>query len=83
MATPIHFPQANTVWKGWEADDQREAVGDLQAYRDESTNRTTSCWALSLAELAEVQRTGKVWLQVVGQHPPVYVGGADPFKATE
>lgn len=35
-----------------------------------------SCWKLDADELAEIQRTGVVWLSVMGPtHPPLFVGG--------
>ena len=78
MGRPSNFPQSNFTWKGWPADEDREEVLDLPAYRDE--NQTISCWALTADELAEVQKTGKVWLHIVGAgHPPVAVMGTDPW----
>lgn len=35
-----------------------------------------SCWRLDADELAEIQRTGVVWLSVMGStHPPLLVTG--------
>ena len=39
-----------------------------------------SCWKLTEEELAEVAKTGVVWLMVYGGHPPVCVVGEKPFK---
>lgn len=39
-----------------------------------------TCWKLTAEELAEVQRTGRVWLGVLGQTmPPVWLVGTNPF----
>ena len=39
-----------------------------------------SCWQLSADELAEVSRTGRLWLGVCGRaHPPVWVAAFSPF----
>ncbi len=40
-----------------------------------------SCWKMTAEELAEVQRTGRVWLMVWGQTmPPACLDGINPFK---
>jgi hypothetical protein len=61
-------------------------VGDLRVhmthYRDGSV-RSVSCWELQPDELQEVIRSGKVYLSVYGNHPPVYVGSALNFDLTE
>lgn len=80
MARPTEFDQANHVWRGWPADQDREAVDDLHTHLDTSAGRSISCWQLTADEIAEVMRTGRVWLHVYGVHPPVYVGGEDPFS---
>ena len=74
MATPVTFPESNFVWTGPSAD-----IGDLPAYRDTVNQETISCWELTEDELAEVARTGRVWLSVWYRHPPVTVGGHNPF----
>jgi hypothetical protein len=69
--------EPNFTWGGPTPD-----IGDLRVhmtrYRDGSV-RSVSCWELQLAELLEVIRTGKVYLSVYGNHPPVYVGTALEF----
>lgn len=40
-----------------------------------------SCWQLSKEDLEEIQRTGKVWLRIVGHGmPPVSVFTENPFQ---
>jgi hypothetical protein len=39
-----------------------------------------SCWKLTAEEMAEVNRTARVWLLVRGDaHPPVSLSGNNPF----
>ena len=72
MAQGVDFPQSNMVWKG-----NGEDVYDLHAYQENGVS--TSCWQLSEKELEVVKKTGKVWLCVMGQHPPVNILGEDPL----
>ena len=74
MGEPIEFEGQNHVWKKSGAD-----VDDLPCFRDEVVQESISCWRLNEAELAEVVRTGVVWLYVRGVHPPVSVSGEYPF----
>ena len=73
MAEPLAFPESNMEWYG------KGDIAPLPAFRDPDTGQSISCWQLGDAELAEVSRTGKVWLRVWGIHPPVFVEGTDPF----
>ena len=81
MAKFVEFPEANMVWKGDGKD-----VGDLPAHRTEvplsggTGTLSISCWELSPDELAEVQRTGQVWLHSYGRHQPVLIMGTCPFQ---
>ena len=44
------------------------------------TELQISCWQLTSEELAEIQRTGRIWLLVFGQtHPVVHLAGESPF----
>lgn len=55
---PVHFKEANVVF----AADQPE-YQPLPAFVGGDANRTVvTCWKLSPEELAEVQRTGMIWL---------------------
>ena len=78
MAEPIRFPEANFVWKGWEADETRDEVLDLHSYKDES--QTISCWKMTFKERLKVLFSGNVWLHVIGHQPPVAVTADLPFK---
>ena len=54
-----------------------EGCGDLPATRfryADGVPAIETCWELSPEDLAEVNRTGKVYLRIFGtEHPPVYV----------
>ncbi len=80
MAQPQNFPQANFTWDTPQGEDPAK-VEPLRVYRDGSHN--LSCWRLSAEELAEINRTGRVWLWVMGRHSPVSVTGTDPFTPRE
>ena len=77
MAEPTKFPEANFTWKGWEADENRNEVLDLPAYRYD--NKTISCWKLTWRERLCALFFGKAWLTVIGRQPPVYVSPKCPF----
>lgn len=75
MAVGTNFQHSNFVLKG-NGDD----IYDLHAHRDAANNQFVTCWRLSPAEIAEIAKTGVVWLHVVGtSHPPVMVQGTNPF----
>jgi hypothetical protein len=72
MANPVGFQGANFIF-GAPAG-REDTVRDLEVaiFPDHSV----SCWRLSEEELAEVQRTGVVWLRIEGTRMfPVYVSG--------
>lgn len=82
MASPIIFPQANLVLR---APSSEEQVRELPAYRfvdADGQPQVLSKWELSQKELDEVRRTGVMWFICFGAtHPPVLLGGIDPFEA--
>lgn len=73
---PIVFPEANGMLEGW----TEPPVADLATLTLE--DRVISCWRIETPEeLAEVNRTGLVWLQCLGHtHPPIAVHGDSPFQ---
>jgi len=72
MADPTDFEGANKVFHPPEGMEDR--CSDLTVFQDKTS--VISCWKLSEEELAEVNRTGVVWLRVHGQGtPPVKVSG--------
>lgn len=76
------FDEANTVL-GKPADmthEQCEAASVCRTQYDDGTPVVISCWKVTKEELEEIQRTGRVWLTIVGQTmPPAHVGGISPF----
>lgn len=79
--TPIDFVESN------ERVDARVPVADvgmqpLSVFRGvtDGTRIMISCWQLTPEEMAEVQRTGRVWLLVFNdEHPVVHMAGESPF----
>lgn len=73
MATPVTFDEANLVLTP-PAGEEATCV-PLPVRRHEG--QITSCWMPSAAELAEILKTGRIWLSVWGgmTSPPVYVTG--------
>lgn len=61
-----------------------EECEPLSVYRGEDDNGNPvviSCWKPTQEELAEIQRTGRVWLVVLGRGmPPIAPTGHNPFK---
>lgn len=72
MAQAVDFPGSNMILK---APDGVENVSDLHTYTNGACS--VSCWQLSPEELAEVARTGRIYLSVFSgrSQPPVFVGG--------
>lgn len=77
MGIPADFPGANKVYR---APDGREDVGDLAVFFNGSA--IVSAWKLDPAELAEVNRTGTVFLSVLsgGVLFPVAVGSEESIR---
>lgn len=66
MAQPTSFPENN-----WQH-------GDTPCFIDDA--QVITCWQLTPEEVAEVVRTGKVWLGIVGiATPPAWIQGTPPF----
>lgn len=91
MAEFIDFPEANDVLKA--APGTEAYVSDLPIFRQPLPGQqlkpgympcVVSCFQLSPQELAEVNRTGRLYLQVLGHtHPPVSISGLSPFVPAE
>lgn len=74
MAEPATFAEANLVL-GPPVGMTEDEVMRLPVLRIDG--RLVSCWMPSAEELAEIIRTGRVWLSVWGREtqPPVLVSG--------
>lgn len=76
MAEPIPFREANSNFVAPAGDKE---CCELPAFRDGS--QIVSKWKLTTAEIAEIQRTGVIWLGVQGSsQPPVWISTAYPFQ---
>lgn len=73
MANPVGFAGARGVADAAPGDEDK--VRPLPMFMD--YRQIISCWRLTERELAEVAKTGVVWLSLtnIGVIPPVYVSG--------
>ena len=71
MAVPTQFDEANVVLGPPEGCE--DSVVRMPVRRMDGT--CVSCWQFSDEEIAEIVRTGRIWLSVWGRHtqPPVQV----------
>ncbi len=67
MAKPVGFEGANCVFRAPDGVPQEECV-DLECFV--APGQIISCWRLSDEELAKVNETGVVWLEVQGDGTP-------------
>lgn len=79
---PAEFSQAHSCLKK-APEDERE-IRDLPVHYDPETFCLTSCWQLTEADLAEINRTGQLWVQMLcaGSPPPVLATAFSPFLPT-
>jgi hypothetical protein len=79
--TPLDFSESNDSLEA-RVPVAGEGMRPLSVFRGatDGTKITISCWRPSELELAEIQRTGRVWLLVFdGEHPVMHVAGESPF----
>lgn len=78
MARGVDFDGSNVVYK---APEGREDVADLHVFANGKA--LVSCWELTPEELAEVNRTGRVFLSVLSGRVfyPSYVGSESSVRA--
>jgi len=83
---PTSFDESNYVLAK-PAAMTHEECGCLSVFVGPSTEGTLfviSCWKLTAEELEEIQRTGRVWLGIVGHTmPAAWVLGTSPFHSQE
>jgi hypothetical protein len=83
VAYPASFPESNEYLSrpaGLENAVDPLSVACVSV--GEGVEAIISCWKFSQEELDEVNRTGRVWLGVLGlDHPPVFVAGIKPFES--
>lgn len=58
-----------------------ENVGDLYTYTN--GHCSVSCWQLTPEEIAEVARTGRLYVSILSgtSQPPVFLGGEEEVRA--
>ncbi len=80
---PTQFDQANFTFtkpEGW-TDEQCMSLPVFKGTDTEGTPCIISCWRLSKEDLEDIQRTGVVWLNIIGHGmPPVSVFTENPFQ---
>ncbi len=81
--TPTSFAESNRAL-GRPRDMTEEQCEPLSVYvgvRSDELPVVISCWKLTPEELEEINRTGRVWLHVIGRSmPPVILQVETPFK---
>jgi hypothetical protein len=80
---PIEFPQANQVFKKPDnmTDEECYELHTFHGLVDGPNLGTISCWQLSKEDIEEIQRTGVIWLRVLGARlPPMAVFTENPFE---
>lgn len=83
---PSSFDEANATLgppRGMrESAGEPGGVASLRVWRGDG--RVVSCWKPTRAEIDEIARTGRVWVQVLGDTmPPMSVEGVSPFTAAQ
>ena len=80
MAQAIDFVGSNFTFV---APPGRNDIGDLHTFRQHDGPCNVSCWKLTPEEIAEVSRTGCVFLSVMSgrSFPPVFVGSEEAVRS--
>ncbi|ASY56472.1 hypothetical protein [Sinorhizobium sp. CCBAU 05631] len=78
MGTAVKFEGANMLLR---APEGSENVNDMHTFTNGMCS--VSCWELSAEELAEINRSGRIFLSVFSgrTQPPVYVGDEASVRA--
>lgn len=81
MAVPASFAESNAILDKPDdmTYDECEAISCLRGLTESGYPVVISAWKLSREELAEINRTGRLWLIVMGlTQPPMIVSGNKP-----
>jgi hypothetical protein len=80
MALPVDFPEKNFVKQ---APANMPDCRPLPCWIDDT--QVVSCWEFSPEELAEIARTGKMYISVLApvSTPPMWLTGLNPFVQPE
>lgn len=78
MGAPVQFEGANMLLR---APEGAENVSDMHTFTNGICS--VSCWELSADELAEINRTGRIYLSVFSgrTQPPVFVGDEETVRS--
>lgn len=79
---PADFAESNGVLSRPPdmTDEECDPLCVLHSNLPDQTPVVVSCWKVTKEELEEIQRTGRVWLIVVGHTmPPVILSGIKPL----
>lgn len=82
MAVPASFDESN-AYLSRPASMTEDECDPLSIAHVEANGieQVVSCWKLTADELAEVNRTGRVWLGICGvTMPPAWISGVSPFE---
>jgi hypothetical protein len=82
MAFPTNFDESNCVLDAppGMSEDQCAPLCVLRAVASNGVPVVISCWKLTPEELVEINRTGRVWLSILGvTMPPAVILGTKPF----
>lgn len=80
---PTQFPEQNFEYKkpADMTDEQCYSLPVFKGVDNEDTPVIISCWKLSKEDLEDINQTGEIWLQIVGNGmPPVSIYTENPFK---
>ena len=82
MAVPTSFDESDAVL-GRPSEMTDDQCGPLSIKRVEYSDGTPvviSCWKLTQEELDEINKTGRVWLGILGvTMPPSWISGTKPI----
>jgi len=85
MALPTQFPQSNFVFKK-PSNMTDEECFELPVCKTNDIAGLpviVTCWRLSKEDLEEINKSGVVWVQIVGHGmPPISVYTENPFEST-
>lgn len=81
MAFPASFEESNAVLsRPGDMDDEECSPLSIARAEQDGMPVVISCWKLTQEELDEINRTGRVWLGILGQTmPPAWIAGNRPF----
>lgn len=79
MGEPVSFPGQNTVLRS--PPGQEDTVSELYTFTNGYCS--VSCWRLSPEELAEINRTGMVFISIFSgrTQPPIFVGDEEAVRS--